>query len=213
MAPFAIDTRATYQDVASVYAPIAAVVFVLVVGAIGFFVLRGLRREVPGGGKEERPLLEGAYIAVLAVVIAVLVAVTFAAQSKIDAAVAEPGLDVDVTAAKWNWRFAYPGTGIQSVGRPGAPAQLVVPAGREIRFRATSLDVLHGFWIPERRFQRTLIPHKTATFTMRFPAPAVIRNSACSFFCGLGHSDMRFEIRVLAPADFAAWLRRNRSRP
>jgi heme/copper-type cytochrome/quinol oxidase subunit 2 len=26
-------------------------------------------------------------------------------------------------------------------------------------------------------------------------------------YCGLGHGDMRFNVRVLAPADFDAWAR------
>jgi heme/copper-type cytochrome/quinol oxidase subunit 2 len=26
-------------------------------------------------------------------------------------------------------------------------------------------------------------------------------------FCGLGHADMRFQVRVLAPAAFDAWAR------
>jgi cytochrome c oxidase subunit 2 len=205
----AIDTRATYDEVARVYAPIAVAVFVIVVGAIGLLVWRGRRRARPGG-REERPLAEGVYVAVLAAIVAVLVAVTFDAQGKIDDAAAQPGLRVQVVAAKWDWRFAYPGTGIAVTGRPGAPATLVVPAGREVRFTGTALDVLHGFWIPERRFQRTLVPGRPAHFTMVFPAPGVLENATCSFYCGLGHADMRFSVRVLAPAEFDAWLRAHR---
>jgi cytochrome c oxidase subunit 2 len=208
----AIDTRATYDAVAGVYAPIAAAVFVLVVGAIALLVWRG-RRRARGGGAAERPAAEALYVAVLAATVAVLVSVTFAAQGRIDAAAAKPGLPVRVIAAKWNWRFEYPGTGIVIAGRAGAPATLVVPSGREVRFSATSLDVLHGFWIPERRFQRILVPGKTAQFSIVFGAPGLVRNATCSFFCGLGHSDMRFLVRVLAPGDFDAWLSAHRRSP
>jgi cytochrome c oxidase subunit II len=203
---FAADTRGTYDDVARLYAPVAVAVFVVIVGAIAFLVWRGRRREA-AGGPDERPLVEAAYVAVLAVVVGVLVAVTFHAQGKIESANARPGVDVRVIAAKWNWTFRYPATGAQVTGRPGVPATLVVPAGREVRFSGTSIDVIHGFWIPERRFQRQLIPGRDAHFSIVFPAPGVLDNATCSFFCGLGHSEMRFRVRVLAPAAFDAWLR------
>jgi cytochrome c oxidase subunit 2 len=208
----AIDTRDAYSDVAAVYAPIGAAVFVMVCGAIGLLVWRG-RRRARSGGREERPVAEAVYVGVLAAAVAVLVAVTFSAQGRIDAAAAKPGLAVRVTAAKWNWSFGYPGTGIEVTGRPGAPATLVVPSGREVRFTATTLDVLHGFWIPERRFQRTLVPGRPAHFSIVFGRPGRLDNATCSFFCGLGHADMRFSVEVLAPADFDAWLRARRERP
>jgi cytochrome c oxidase subunit 2 len=202
----AIDTRANYDDVVSVYLPVALAVFVIVVGAIGLFVWRGRRRATPGG-KEERPIAEGVYVGVLALVVAVLVAVTFTAQGHIEEAGARPSVDVAVTAAKWNWRFSYPAYGIAVAGREGSPATLVVPADREVRFTGTSLDVIHGFWIPERRFQRQLIPGRRVRFSLVFPRQGVLDNSTCSMFCGLGHSDMRFTVRVLAPAAFDAWAR------
>jgi cytochrome c oxidase subunit II len=207
----AIDTRATYEDVARVYAPIAVAVFVIIVGAIGLLVWRGWRRADPSRGPRERPVAEGIYVAVLVAIVAVLVTVTFAAQGRIDDAAARPGLAVQVTAAKWSWTFSYPGTGVVRTGVAGTPATLVVPAGREIRFTGTSRDVLHGFWIPERRFQRTLVPGRAARFSIVFPHPGVYDNATCSFFCGLGHSDMRFQVRVLSPAAFDAWLRARRS--
>jgi cytochrome c oxidase subunit 2 len=201
-----MDTRATYDDVAAIYLPIAIAVFVAFTGAIGLLVWRG-RRRAREGGRSERPLAEGLYVAVLAVIVVVLVAVTFRAQGRIEEAGAHPAEDVTVIAGKWNWRFRYPAYGIEIAGRPGVPATLVVPAGREIRFRATAIDVLHAFWIPDRRFQRQLVPGRDATFALTFPRPGAIRNAACSMYCGLGHGDMRFYVRVLDPAAFAAWAR------
>jgi cytochrome c oxidase subunit 2 len=202
----AADTRAAYEDVAGVYAPIAVAVFVLVTGAIGLFVWRGHRRASPTG-KAERPRAEAIYVAVLAVVVGVLVAVTFTAQARIEAAGVAPALDVRVVAAKWNWRFEYPAYGIAVVGTDAGPPTLVVPAGREVRFTGTSVDVLHAFWIPERRFQRQLVPGRETRFALTFPRPGVTRNATCSFYCGLGHADMRFAVRTLEPAAFEAWVR------
>jgi cytochrome c oxidase subunit 2 len=210
MSPIGLDTRTQYDDVASVYFPIALAVFVIVVGAIGWFVWRG-RRRATAGGHEERPVAEAAYVGVLAVIVAGLVTVTFTAQGHIENAGAHPAVDVSVVAAKWNWRFRYPAYGIAVTGGDRGPATLVVPAGREVRFTATSVDVLHGFWIPARRFQRQLVPGRRAVFGLTFPSPGVESNATCSMFCGLGHSDMRFKVRVLAPRDFDAWVSANRS--
>ena len=202
----AADTRAEYDGVAAVYGPIALAVFVVVVGAIGLLVWRGRRRAAPNGA-DERPLAEAVYVGVLAVIVAVLVAVTFTAQGDIEAADRGPALEVSVVAAKWNWRFAYPRDGVEVAGTDDAPATLVVPAGRPVRFTATSEDVLHGFWIPDRRFQRQLVPGKRTRFTLTFPRPGFTSNATCSMFCGLGHGDMRFVVRVLEPSAFDAWAR------
>jgi cytochrome c oxidase subunit II len=192
-----VDTSDVYDRTAAVYAPVALAVLVLVGGATLAFVWRGARRSAPRG-PDESHRFEVAYALVLAVVVAGLVAVTFREQSRIDAAKAAP-------VARG---FEYPGLGIVVAGRPGVPATLTVPAGRAVHVDATSLDVVHGFWIPAMRFQRQLFPRQDVRFTLTFPRPAVMDSGECSMFCGLGHSDMRFQVRVLAPAAFDAWARR-----
>ena len=116
-------------------------------------------------------------------------------------------ITIDVTAAKWRWRFGYPGGVVQG----GALPVLMVPAGRVVRFRLTSLDVVHAFWIPDRKFKRDANPRDIATFDMRFPAGGFAGVGECSEFCGLDHADMRFAVRAVAPAAFRAWLARRRA--
>jgi cytochrome c oxidase subunit 2 len=204
-----MDTRATYDDVAAVYLPVAVAVFVVFTGAIVLLVWRGVRRASPGG-RGSHPVAESIYVGVLAVVVVVLVAVSFTHEARIENARAQGALDVRVLAGKWNWLFRYPAYGIEVAGRPGVPATLVVPARRDVRFSATALDVMHAFWIPERRFQRQLSPGRTTSFLITFPRPDVIRNGVCSMYCGLGHADMRFYVRVLDPAAFDAWAAAHR---
>jgi cytochrome c oxidase subunit 2 len=206
-----MDTRATYDGVASVYLPVAIAVFVLFTGAIALVVWRGRRRAAPRG-PDERPVAELAYAGVLAAAVAVLVAVSFTHEARIENARAQDAVDVSVVAGKWNWVFRYPAYGIEVAGRPGVPATLVLPARRDIRFSATALDVMHAFWIPERRFQRQLSPGRTTRFVLSFPRPDVLRNGLCSMYCGLGHADMRFSVRVLDRPAFDAWAAAHRSR-
>jgi heme/copper-type cytochrome/quinol oxidase subunit 2 len=208
----AVDTGNVYDRTAEVYVPVALAVIVLVFGATLWLTWRGTRRRQPGGPAEAHRF-EAAVAAVIALVVAGLIAVSFHEQGRVDAAKAAPGdLRVRVVAAKWNWRFEYPGLGITETARPGVPSVLTVPAGRDVRFTGTSLDVDHAFWIPAMRFQRQLFPGRDVAFTLTFPRPGVTDPAACSMFCGLGHTDMRFVVRVLPGDAFDAWARGARTR-
>jgi cytochrome c oxidase subunit 2 len=202
--PRAVNTRGVYDDLAALYLPIAVVVFVLVALAVTVFVWRGRRRDAPHG-PDEHNRFELAYVGVLAVVVAVLVGFTYRAIDRENACAAGPQLVIRVTAAKWDWRFEYPGGHVETGSPNGAPAQLTVPAGRQVEFEATSVDVIHGFWVPALKFQRQLIPGQTSTFRLLFPRPGFTSSGTCSFFCGLEHARMRFAIRVLEASGYDAW--------
>ena len=115
-----------------------------------------IRRGEPSD-REEPPWLPIGYAVLLVAIVAVLfVTLTFNAQDKISAKVTHPGLQVNVRAAKWNWRFDYPAQHISQIGGDSTPTSLVVPSGTDVRFNLTSLDVIHSFWIPYVRFKRDL---------------------------------------------------------
>jgi cytochrome c oxidase subunit 2 len=203
---FAVNTRDVYDGLAALYVPIAAAVFVLVVLALAWLVFKGRRRAEPRG-PEENTRLELVYAGALAVIVAVLVTATFRALDRESARAAGERVVIRVVAAKWNWRFEYPGGRIETGAANGAPAQLTVPAGEQVEFRATSLDVIHGFWVPALKFQRQLIPGRTTTFRLQFPRPGFATSGTCSLFCGLEHARMRFSIRVLPRDEYDAWAR------
>jgi cytochrome c oxidase subunit 2 len=117
-----------------------------------------------------------------------------------------------VTAAKWNWRFDYLRTGVSQGGHRRPPPTLVVPTGVPVRFHLRSRDVIHAFWIPERRFKRDAIPGRVTTFDLVFDHPGQASSGICAEFCGLRHGDMRFIVRRLTPGDFRDWLRRRGAR-
>jgi cytochrome c oxidase subunit 2 len=195
------NTRSLYDDLAGLYLPVAVAVLVVVFGATAAALLGARRRRRDGRAPSERsgaPLAESLYVVALVAVSVLLVAAAFRTQSRVDAATARPGVPVAVTAAKWRWRFDY-GGGRASYG------VLVVPAGRAVRFTARSVDVLHDFWVPDVRFQRQVWPDTTTAWTLTFPAG--VHEGVCAWFCGLRHDAMRFEVRALPPARFAAWRR------
>jgi cytochrome c oxidase subunit 2 len=202
----AVNTRDVYDGLAALYLPIAAAVFALVVVALAWVVWTGRRRAQPRG-PEANNRFELACAAALAAVVALLVVATFRALDRESARAAGRPAVVRVVAGKWSWRFEYPGGRVETGAANGAPAQLTVPAGEQVELRATSLDVIHGFWVPALKFQRQLVPGRTTTIRLVFPRPGFAISGTCSFFCGLEHAHMRFSIRVLPRAEYDAWLR------
>lgn len=198
------DTLHAYGHVRGIYFPIAIAVFAIVVGALLVLVARGARRTQPGRRSQALPF-EVAYALFLACVVALLVWVTFRAETPIDRTAARPGLRIGVIAGQWSWRFEYPsGVTITAISTWHPPVALV-PAGTEVEFTGTSKDVIHGFWVPELHFQRQLLPGYQTRFDLRFDTPGLY-GGECSVFCGDQHSEMHFELDAVSPASFDKWL-------
>jgi cytochrome c oxidase subunit 2 len=227
----AVDTRADYQDLFDVYWAIGVAVAVIIWLAILFMAVRYRRRrgdETPPEQVHERSRTEGTYVAVLAVIAAVLVFLTFSAMGRLTAdlpaepsaagrsdakASSTPDADVriDVVAARWNWRFRYRDLGITQAGDGRRIPTLVVPVG-DVRFSATSDDVIHSFYIPYLRFKRDAFPNRTTNFTLGFDAPGFHPDEGeCAEFCGLRHAYMHFNVRVLERGAFDKWVRERRA--
>lgn len=211
-----VDSRSEFAGLARLYVAIAVIVALLVFGLTLFALLRFRRRRgaerVPSR-RRDAPVLEGLYLLAIAIVVVVLVAATFSTESRVDAVAARPALRIAVTAADWRWRFDYPAQGVSSLPNSLGVTDLVVPVGETVEFDMRSLDVIHSFWIPERRFQRNAFPNRTTRFDLVFPRPEVDINARCNEFCGLGHTDMRFLVRALPRAQFDQWLAQQAGKP
>ncbi len=88
---------------------------------------------------------------------------------------------------------------------------LVLPTGKRIQFRLASADVVHTFWVPEFLFKRDVIPNAEANNSVNvFQVDDISKPGAfvghCAEFCGTYHSMMNFEVRVVPPNDFKAYL-------
>jgi cytochrome c oxidase subunit 2 len=201
-----VDTHHEYSGLAATYLPIAIAVYSLVALVLAFELwrFRARRRGAPSRRIENTPL-ELVYAGVLVAIVAFLVARTFSVETRVDAQARQPALRVDVVAAKWDWRFTYPGL------RIATRDQLVVPSGRTVLFSARSIDVIHDFWVPALDYQHQVPPRGVERFDLVFPHPGDY-GALCAWFCGLGHKDMRARVRALAPAAFDAWARREAAR-
>ena len=206
-----ISTRREFDRLASIYLPIAIGVFALVLVLTLFSVIRYRRRPEPTG-PAELVRVEGGYAVLLTLVAALLIYLSLSTEHTVDTVASHerPSVTVNVTAAKWEWQFSYPGYGIVHRSGTVGDEPLVVPADRAIRFNLASQDVIHAFWVPELRFKRDLIPGTVEHVTLTFTHLGSFTGQ-CAEFCGLRHSEMVFRVVVLKPDRFATWVASHRS--
>lgn len=70
------------------------------------------------------------------------------------------------------------------------PDTIRVPAGAEVTFLATTVDVIHGLHVEDTRLNMMLIPGQVSRNTVRFegdPGRVVEHLMICHEYCGLGH--------------------------
>ena len=100
---------------------------------------------------------------------------------------------------------------VETLGTSTEIPVLVVPSGKRIEFQIASADVIHGFWVPEFLFKRDVMPNPEANNSDNiFQISEINQNGAfvgrCTEMCGTYHSMMNFELRVVSPNDFKAYL-------
>jgi cytochrome c oxidase subunit II len=100
---------------------------------------------------------------------------------------------------------------VETLGTSTEIPVLVVPSGKRIEFQIASADVIHGFWVPEFLFKRDVIPNPKANNSDNtFQIEEIYQEGAfvgrCTEMCGTYHSMMNFELRVVSPNDFKAYL-------
>lgn len=105
---------------------------------------------------------------------------------------------------------------VEVLGSSSEIPVLVVPSGKRIEFQIASADVIHGFWVPEFLFKRDVLPNPKENNSdnifqiSEIALPDGQTSGAfvgrCTEMCGTYHSMMNFELRVVAPNDFKAYL-------
>lgn len=112
-------------------------------------------------------------------------------------------LVVNVTGEQFTWTFEYPAQG--AGGKAVSSNQLYLPEGRPVQFRVRSKDVIHSFWVPAFRMKIDAVPGITTKYRIT-PDRAGTYPVVCAELCGLGHSAMRQNARVVSPTAFKAWM-------
>lgn len=204
-----MSTRRDFDGLWSLYLWIGVGVAVLIFAIVFFVLIRYRAREGrEPSQRDERNRLEIGVAVLLVAIVAFLVFNTFHTEAKEDDTPNEP-LKIDVTAFQWGWKFSYPGKGVTVVGNSNDQPTFAVPGDQPVRFALTSADVIHAFWVPGERFKRDAIPGKVNEFVLDFENEGN-EEGLCSEYCGLRHSNMRFDVWVLSDEGFEGWLRAKR---
>jgi cytochrome c oxidase subunit 2 len=100
---------------------------------------------------------------------------------------------------------------VETLGSSTEIPILVLPTGKRIEFQIASADVIHAFWVPEFLFKRDVMPDPKANHSDNvFQITEIEKTGAfvgrCAEMCGTYHSMMNFEVRVVPPNDFKAYL-------
>lgn len=211
---------------------VTGIAFVLVQGALGFFVARyGENGTERAAYWHDNPKVEAILLIATAVILTVLVfmgqrvwaSIYFADQPQ-DATI------IQITGEQFFWNFHYPGpdgqfgrtdpkliTSTNNVGLdrtdPVAKDDIVsvgvmhVPVGKPVRVRLRSKDVIHSFFLPNFRMKQDAVPGMgiEVWFT---PTKAGQYEVACAELCGLGHYRMKAALTVDPSEDaYNEWLK------
>lgn len=198
-------------------------------------VLLGLMRRRAHTPPRRQGLWEFAPLALLACLFVFLAVRAEALWQQARYTGAEPtAMQVEVVGQQFAWYFRYPGPdaafgitdpklidaaagnplGLDPADDAGrddfVSAQLVLPVGRQVDLRLRSLDVIHGFSVPELRLKQNAVPGEVihVHFTPTTPGEYAV---LCTQVCGLGHYRMAATLRVVTPEQFAHWLASHRS--
>jgi cytochrome c oxidase subunit II len=211
---------------------VSGIAFVLVQGALGFFVARyGENGRERAGYWHDNPKAEAFLLITTAVILTVLVfmgqrvwASIYFSDEPQNATV------VQITGEQFSWTFHYAGAdgqfgrtdsklvtstnniGLDREGDPAAKDDIVsgnvmhVPLGKPVRVRLRSKDVIHSFFLPNFRVKQDAVPGMgiEVWFT---PTRAGQFEIACAELCGLGHYRMRAFLTVDPSQEaFNKWL-------
>jgi len=189
------------------YFDVCALVFTLVIGALGFAL--GRRSHEPVSEHEPSPaevsrkrrwVIIASSLTVLTL-LGLLIA-SVATGHTLALLPSQNALEIEVRGHEWWWEFRYPANA--GATRFNTAYELHIPVGRPVALRLIATDVIHSFWVPSLSGKEDAIPGKDRVLVLRADHPGVFEGQ-CAEFCGTEHANMRFLVVAETPADFAAW--------
>jgi len=206
---------------------IAALVTGAIVWGLIFYAIWRFRRrsedEVPVQTRYNLPLEIFYTIAPVLMVI-----VFFFHTVKAQDAILDDNVKVDntieVTGQQWTWTFNY-GVGsmdasanddatdlkfpyssyVYDAGTASHIPTLVVPVHETTRFNLHSPDVIHDFGVDHFLMKMDVVPGRVNHYNVT-PTEIGTYRGACYELCGLYHSRMLFNVKVVSQADYESYL-------
>jgi cytochrome o ubiquinol oxidase subunit 2 len=113
-------------------------------------------------------------------------------------AAAEAPLEIQAIALDWKWVFIYPDQNVASVN------EVMIVAGRPVRFRLTSGTVMQSFMIPRLGGQIYTMAGMETQMNLLASEPGQFRGLNTQYN-GMGFANQKFMANAVSQADFDAW--------
>jgi cytochrome c oxidase subunit II len=207
---------------------IAAVVFVIVEGALFYSVYRFRAKKVRTAAQiHGNTRLEISWTIAAAAILVVLTVVTFIKLPSIlnppnssapflESSLTQPSppngkkLTICVQGRQYIWRYVY-GAGCEhnpfALKLPYSYQEMVVPENTTVVISITSVDVIHSWWVPSLGGKVDAVPGYTTYTWFKAKGPALYHGQ-CAQLCGRQHAFMTALVDVVSPAAYQAWLTR-----
>jgi cytochrome c oxidase subunit II len=184
---------------------VSTVVFLVV---LGFTAYALSTRSVPTAAAEGTKLkyVAGGTAATVVILITILVASVAAGRSTVTGPA--DALTIEVIGHQWWWEVRYLDPSPHRMVTTANEVHL--PAGERVRFVLRSADVVHSFWIPSLAGKIDMFPDRENRLWVEATETGVFRGQ-CAEFCGMQHAKMALVAVVHEPAEFRAWLERERA--
>lgn len=181
------------------WALVSAILFIGVVGATTYFVVRYRRRrldEVPEPIQEKK-VIELAWIVVPTILVLIIFAWGFRVYIKMHTAPPD-AYEILVHGYQWYWEFEYP-NGVKTTN------ELHVPVDQPVKLRMTSADVIHSFYVSALRVKQDVLPDRYTSLWFEATTPGEY-TVFCTEYCGTQHSGMMAKMVVHPRKAFQQWL-------
>jgi cytochrome c oxidase subunit 2 len=200
----------------------AMITGVIVWGLIFYVSVRYYRRsetEIPVQTRYNLPIEIFYTIAPIMMVI-VFFYFTLDTQEKVLHTEDDPDQTITVVGQQWSWTFNYnldydedsdsfePVDGKEVVHEGGTTAKrptLWLVKDQSVTVNLTSPDVIHSFWVPGFLFKMDVVPGRHNDFTIT-PTREGTFEGRCAELCGVYHSRMLFDVKVVDQAEYDAHL-------
>jgi cytochrome c oxidase subunit II len=220
------------NQIASLYKIVlymAALVFVVVEGALVYSLYRFRAKKNPVAAQiHGNTRLEIGWTLAAALILVVLTVVTFVKLPSIinppnsdadglvlSASVTQPTppngkkLTVCVQGRQYIWRYTYGTNCLNDAFNAKLPysyTTMVVPEHTTVVLKIQAIDVIHSWWVPSLGGKVDAVPGYT-TYTWFKGLHTGNFRGQCAQLCGTNHAAMIAYVKVVTPAQYAAWAK------
>lgn len=152
---------------------------------------------------EGSPLIEGLFIGIPIIIVAVLSFISVKSNYIVEATPQgyedqEP-LIIYASSSNWKWHFSYPEQDIETVN------YLYIPTNRPIEFKLYSYGPITSFWIPQLGGQKYAMADMVTTLHLAADTPGEYMGRNANF-SGKGFAENTFTVTAMDQAKFDEWV-------